>query len=268
MDNRPIGVFDSGFGGLTVTKGLMSLLPKESIIYFGDTARVPYGTRSKNTIIKYGQQDVNFLISQNVKMIVVACGTVSSVALAHLQKTHDIPIIGVVSSTAKAAATATRNKKVGVIGTKGTINSGSFEDELLRLDGKIETVSRACPLFVPLVENRFATNQAAYLIAEQYLEPLKQRGVDTIILGCTHFPLLKGVISAIMGADTKLIDGAAPTAAKVADVLAKSNALSDQDAVYKFYVSDSADEFTDFAELFLNREIPNADVMQVDIERY
>ncbi len=268
MDNRPIGVFDSGLGGLTVVKELISMLPGESIVYFGDTARVPYGTRSKETIIKYALQDARFLLSKDVKAIVVACGTVSSVALDCLQGSFDIPVIGVVNPTSKAAAAATVNKKAGIIGTVGTIKAGAFEKELKRQHSEINVVSQACPLFVPLVENGFLSNDAVYYIANEYLSPLKQKGVDTIILGCTHYPLLKGVISDIMGKGATLIDCAVPTAGEVAETLKSLNIMSGSDPQYSFFISDTADEFCEFANMFLSRQVPCADVLQIDIEQY
>ncbi|MCK9477889.1 MAG: glutamate racemase [Firmicutes bacterium] len=268
MDNRPIGVFDSGLGGLTVVKELAAALPNESIVYFGDTARVPYGTRSRETIIKYALQDARFLISQNIKAIVVACGTVSSIALFPLQNAYKIPIIGVVDATATAAAAVTVNKKVGILGTTGTIKSGSFEKMLYRIDNKIKAVPKACPMFVPLVENGFAQSDAAHFIANEYLADLKQEGVDTIILGCTHYPLLKGLISDIMGEGVRLVDSAEPTAKYIAELLAERDILSNQGAKYSYYVSDAAGDFAKFARLFLGVKIPVDNVSEIDIEMY
>lgn len=267
MDNRPIGVFDSGLGGLTVVKELISLLPCESIVYFGDTGRVPYGTRSRETIIKYSVQDINFLMTQNVKAIIIACGTASSVALECVKERFDVPIVGVVSSTAAVAAATTKNKRIGIIGTPGTIYSGSYEKALCSIDGEIETVSQACPLFVPLVENGYTDNEAARLIAHDYLSPLKEKGVDTIILGCTHYPLLRGVISDIMGSDTVLIDSGAPTARCVRTLLGEKGLLSEGAAGYKYFVSDADVSFSRLGSIFLNSEI-TGNVSQIDIERY
>ncbi len=267
MDNRPIGVFDSGLGGLTVAKELMNHLPHESIIYFGDTGRVPYGTRSRETIIKYAASDINFLLTQDVKAIVIACGTASSVALGYALQHYDIPIVGVVASTAAAAASATVNKKVGIIGTSGTISSGSYERALKQLDDQITTHARACPLFVPLVENGYTDNAVARLVAQDYLSPLKDSGVDTIILGCTHYPLLKGVISDIMGKDTALIDSGAPMARQVGKLLADHDMLAEGTAQYSYFVSDTVDNFSRYGSLFMQRELSDS-VSRIDIERY
>jgi glutamate racemase len=268
MDNRPIGVFDSGLGGLTVVKELMKELPGESITYFGDTGRVPYGTRSKGIITKYATQDINFLISRNVKAIVVACGTVSSVALSFLREKFSLPIIGVVDATAKAAAAVTVNKKVGILGTSGTIASGAYERKLKELDEKIETVPRECPLFVPLVENGHINCIETYHIACNYLQPLKDKEVDTIILGCTHYPLLKEVIADIMGSDTKLVDSAAPTCGHVSRLLDEKDMRSGSGhAEYRYFVSDSADSFSKLGSVFLQKEITGS-VSQIEIEQY
>lgn len=267
MDNRPIGVFDSGLGGLTVVKELMNKLPDESIIYFGDTGRVPYGTRSSETIIKYAVQDINFLITQNVKAVIIACGTASSVALDYVTEKYDLPVIGVVSSTAKAAVQATVNKRVGIIGTSGTISSGSYEKKLMELDGEIEVISQACPLFVPLVENGYTNNEVAYLVAQDYLKPLKNKGVDTIILGCTHYPLLNEVISDIMGSNVVLINSGIPMSAYVKDFLSCKDMLSGGNAKYKYFVSDTISNFSYYGSLFMQKEISDC-VKRIDIDQY
>ncbi|OQB13362.1 MAG: Glutamate racemase [Firmicutes bacterium ADurb.Bin193] len=267
MDNRPIGVFDSGLGGLTVVKELIHLLPKESIIYFGDTGRVPYGTRGRDTVIKYAISDINFLMTKNVKAIVIACGTASSIALSSVVPKYDIPIIGVVSPTASAAAAATRNKKVGIIGTAGTISSGAYVKELKSIDPEIEPFSMPCPLFVPIVENGYTDGEVARLVATEYLEPLKKKGVDTIILGCTHYPLLKGVISDIMGGDTVLVDSGRPVAERVASLLYENGMETDGVAQYQYFVSDTVENFASLGGLFMQQEISNS-VSRIDIEKY
>ena len=187
MDNRAIGIFDSGLGGLTCVREVMNIMPNEDIIYFGDTGRVPYGTRSSATIVKYVRQDINFLRKFNIKFIIIACGTASSAALPHITTEYDTDIIGVVEPASRAAAAATRNKRVGVLGTQGTINSNKYKDRIYAIDPGIEVVSKACPMFVPVVENGYADSEIATILAREYLKPLIEAEVDTIILGCTLF---------------------------------------------------------------------------------
>jgi len=267
LDNRPIGVFDSGLGGLTVVKELMEQMPNESIVYFGDTGRVPYGTRSRETIIKYAVQDINFLMTFDIKAIIIACGTASSVALDYVTEKFDIPIIGVVNPTAKAAVLATKNKKIGILGTTGTINSGSYQKYIAGIDENIEVIAKPCPLFVPLVENGYTDNKVAHLVAEEYLEPLINAGVDTIILGCTHYPLLSGVISDIMGKEITLIDSGVPTSAYVHNMLSSRDIMATAEASYKYFVSDSIDSFAHLGSMFLNRQI-SSEVSRISIENY
>ncbi len=255
MDNRPIGVFDSGLGGLTVVKELMTQMPNESIVYFGDTGRVPYGTRSRETIIKYAVQDIKFLMTFDIKAIIIACGTASSVALDYVTEKFDIPIIGVVNPTANAAALATKNNKIGILGTTGTINSGSYQKHIAEID------------FVPLVENGYTDNKVAHLVAEEYLEPMISAGVDTIILGCTHYPLLSNVISDIMGSEITLIDSGVPTSAYVHNMLSSRDIMATAQASYKYFVSDSTDSFVHLGSMFLNRQI-SSDVSRISIEKY
>lgn len=262
MDSRPIGVFDSGMGGLTVVKELIKMLPNESIIYFGDTGRVPYGNRGKDTIISYVKQDINFLKSFDIKAIVVACGTASSVALPVVSGDYDIPLVGVVEPTANYAKTVTKNGKIGILGTAATVNSGVYQ----KLLSEYETFSAACPLFVPLVENGYAQSEAACLIAQDYLTPLKQNGVDTIILGCTHYPLLAPVIKSIMGEGVTLINSGVPTARCIKAMLEKTDGLSDKAAQQHYYVSDMTEEFTALAATFLGTQ--NPDIRKIDINKY
>ena len=269
VNNSPLGIFDSGLGGLTVVKSLLRALPDESIVYFGDTGRVPYGTRSRETIIKYSAQDINFLTTKDVKAIIIACGTASSVALKHLEAQFDLPIIGVVSATAKAAAAATKNNKIGVLGTNSTVNSGSYDLALQSINPEIQVFSQACPLFVPLVENNYTDKPAAKLIAADYLSRLKEIGVDTIILGCTHYPLLKDIISDIMGSDTALIDSGEPVANEVKALLTDSGIAADIGNVanYQYYVSDSTDNFSNLGSLFMERELSGS-LQMINIEEY
>ncbi len=265
MDNRSIGIFDSGLGGLTVMKCVMDELPHESIVYFGDTGRVPYGTKSKETIIKYSMSDVHFLESNDVKLIIIACGTASSIALPYIKT--DVPVIGVVDATAEAAVRATKNKKVGIIGTGATIKSGAYE-KIIKKHG-IDTYSKACPLFVPLVENGHFETEVVRLVAEEYLAPIKQQGVDTLILGCTHYPHLKKVIGEFMGDDVVLIDPGAEAAKFIKCEFDEKKMHSERNdpEQYRYYVSDSIEDFEELASAFLHRNI-NGKVKKIDIEKY
>lgn len=269
MPERYIGIFDSGLGGLTAVKELMELLPDEPIVYFGDTGRVPYGTKSNETIIKYTKSDIAFLNTFDLKMIIIACGTASTIALPHVDGTLPVPIFGVVSAAAKAAAAATKNKKVGIIGTNGSIRSGAYARLIAEEDPGIETISVACPLFVPLVETGHTTGEIARLAAEEYLESIRAFGVDTLVLGCTHYPLLKETIASVMGDGVTLIDPGRVTAGFVKDYLTEQNLLC-KEAVshqHRFYVSDCPEDFMTLGSAFLNRPIPGG-VEQIDIEKY
>lgn len=268
MDNRAIGVFDSGLGGLTCVKQIMNLLPGENVIYFGDTGRVPYGTRSAETIIKYSVSDINFLKTFDIKAVVIACGTVSSIAMDSLKSKFDLPIIGVVEPTANAAVKATRSGKIGIIGTSGTVSSGKYAEKIKDLNPETTTISTACPLFVPLVENGFFDHAATKIIAEEYLSQIKSSSVDTLIMGCTHYPLLKPLIGDIMGNDVALIDPGYETALYLKKYLDENSMLADrQTASYSFYVSDRVDNFEKLGGMFLGREI-KGQVETVDIEKY
>ena len=267
MDNRSIGVIDSGLGGLTVMKQIMDEFPYENIVYFGDTGRVPYGSRSKETIIKYSMSDVKFLESHDVKMIIIACGTASSVALSYVRQNSNIPIVGVVDATSNAAVKATRNKKVGIIGTNGTIKSGAYE-KIINQYG-IETYSKSCPLFVPLVENGHFDTEVSKLVVEEYLCEIKKEEVDTLILGCTHYPHLKKVITEYMGDNVTLIDPGIELARCLKDELDKDmlHSKKTDEEQYKYFVSDSVEGFEELASTFLNKNI-NGKVKKIDIEKY
>jgi glutamate racemase len=264
----PIGIFDSGVGGLTVAKKIFQLLPKEDVIYFGDTARYPYGPRSKEIIKKFSIQNVDFLLHQKVKFIVAACNTASALALADLERDYKIPMIGVVKPGALAATKATRNGKIGVIGTLGTISSGAYEKAIHEIDPQKKVVSVPCPLFVALAEEGYIDKKATYLIAQEYLNPLIKKKVDTLVLGCTHYPLLKNVISKIMGKEVKLIDSAEATAMEVKKVLSQKGLLKKtrKTSFRKFYVSDVPDRFVEVGKKFLKGKI--AEVERINIEKY
>jgi len=255
---KAIGVFDSGVGGLTVVKELKKQLPGEDIIYFGDTARVPYGIKSKPTIIKFTTENILFLLKQDVKMIVVACNTSSSVALPVIKRHFKIPIIGVISSGVKEALYSTRNGRIGVIATKATINSQAYERQLKKLDSKIKVFNQACPLLVPLAEEGWLNRKATYDIANFYLQPLKKSKIDTLILGCTHYPLLKNIFRDILGNSVKLIDSAQQVAREAKEALTNEGLLNKKRKPrYLFYVSDELQQFRKVAKNFLGREITN-----------
>lgn len=257
MDNRPIGVFDSGLGGLTAVRHLQNILPNENIVYFGDTGRVPYGTRSRDTIRRYASEDCQFLLSHDVKYIIAACGTVSSVA-PDLLTGLPVPAIGVVSPTAEAAVKATRNGKIGILGTAATIRSASFEKAILSIDPTIQVTATPCPMFVPLVESGWvqADDPVAIPMVHRYLSAVKSAGVDTLILGCTHFPLLANIIQNELGDNVVLIDSGRETATLCAEQLKNSNALADhQTGSTQFFVSDQPEGFSQVAEIFLGRSV-------------
>ena len=266
MSEKCIGVFDSGLGGLTCVKELMEILPQEPIIYFGDTGRVPYGTKSDETIIKYTKSDINFLKTFDLKMIVVACGTASSIGLPVLKNQVDLPIFGVIDGAVNAAVEATKNNKIGIIGTAGSIRSGAYEKKIKELNKDIETVAVACSLFVPLVETGHTQGEIARLVVEEYLDQIKKAGVDTLILGCTHYPLLKDTIRQVMGEGVTLIDPGKITAGYVKKYLEENN-LTAQKSHYKFFVSDCPDEFENLAKAFLQKDIPGG-IEKIDIEKY
>lgn len=268
MDNRPIGVFDSGLGGLTAVKELRTILPNEQIVYFGDTGRVPYGTRSVKTIEKYAAQDIRFLSSMDIKLVIAACGTVSSVA-PHVGMAIQLPFIGVVDPASKAAAAATKTGRVGVIGTTATIKSKAFDKALHTLNPDIQVFTRECPLFVPLVESGWfrRDDEIAKLTAQRYLVPLREKKIDTLILGCTHFPLLWDVIHEVMGPEVTLINTGCEAAHTAAALLREKDALCERPApgACRFFVSDSIDGFQRLAGILLGSE-ESLDVRQVDID--
>ncbi len=249
---RPIGVFDSGVGGLTVARELIRQLPAEDIVYFGDTARVPYGIKSKETIVRFSIENILFLLKQDVKLICVACNTVSSMALPVIKNHFKVPIVGVLSPGVREAVYATQNKRVGVIGTKGTIKSRAYENEITQLDPKVKVTAVACPLFVPFVEEGWLSGDVVMEVARNYLKPLKDAKVDTVILGCTHYPLLKPVIREVLGKNVNLIDSAKQVAIEVKEILAAENALNKgRKGKHRFYVSDNPEWFSSLAERFL-----------------
>ena len=273
MDSKhaPIGIFDSGVGGLTVMREIMRLLPNERLVYFGDTARVPYGSKSRDTIIRFSRQIVHFLHTKQVKAIVIACNTASAYALETLRREIPEPIIGVVKPGAKTAVSVTKNGRVGIIGTEGTIKSQVYSDYIHELNPELTVIGRACPLFVPLVEEGLLHDAVTDEIASRYLDGLKRENIDTLILGCTHYPLLRSTIGRIMGDQVKLVNPAYETAVELRDMLAKQDLLhtgsseAPRDA-YQFYVSDDASRFRSFADSILPFSIDCT--VQIPIEEY
>ena len=253
----PIGVFDSGIGGLTVARELMRQLPAENLIYFGDTARVPYGPKSPDTVRRYSREISHYLRDRGVKALVIACNTATAHALPTLQAEEPIPVIGVVEPGARAAVAATRGGKIGVIGTAGTIRSGAYERAIRALRPAAEIIARPAPLFVPLVEEGWLDHPAARLVAQEYLEPFRDQGVDTLVLGCTHYPLLKPLIAEVLGPDVALIDSAEQTAAEARRVLASKQLLSSASGRSRqlYVASDAPDQFLRMAERFLGAPI-------------
>ncbi|MBZ0157847.1 MAG: glutamate racemase [Alphaproteobacteria bacterium] len=251
-----IGIFDSGIGGLTVLKEVRRLLPEEHIIYLGDTARVPYGIRSPETVLRYSFECTEFLMQQKIKLLVIACNTVSATSLAALHQKLPIPVVGVIEPGARAAVHSTKCKRIGIIGTEATIKSSAYLKAITSLDRDIEVFGLACPLFVPLVEEGWTEGEIARMIGEKYLGSMRDKGTDTLVLGCTHYPLLKSMIQEVMG-DITLIDSAVETAKTVAEVLVGNGMLrrGEEPATDMFYVTDSPEKFVAVGERFLQRKI-------------
>jgi glutamate racemase len=268
LKGKAIGVFDSGVGGLTVAKQIFKKLPFENVIYFGDTARTPYGPRSAEIVRKFSVQNISFLSTQGVKLIVVACNTASAVALEYLKKIFQLPLMGVIEPGSRAAVIVTKNGRIGVIGTAGTIRSESYTKAIQKIDQKIKVFGSPCPLFVSLAEESYVDKKATYLIAEEYLTPLKKQKIDTLVLGCTHYPLLKKVISRVMGNKVTLIDSAEETALEVKRILEENDLLntSKTEPDYKFYVSDFPEKFIQISRRFLGEKIK--EVKKIDINKY
>lgn len=267
----PIGVFDSGVGGLTVAREIIRQLPNEKIIYFGDTARVPYGSKSKENIIKFSRQIIRFLRSKNVKAIVVACNTASAIALEEIRHEIDIPIIGVVKPGAKVASTNTKNKRIGIIATEATINSNIYTDVIHENDREITVFGKACPLFVPLVEEGLLEDPVTDEIAMRYLNDLKSKDIDTLILGCTHYPLLRKTVGKIIGDNVNLVNPAYETAKSLKELLVNQGIAAGDEhqyesEMYEFYVSDTAEKFKKFANSIMPFNIDY--IHQINIEEY
>lgn len=270
--NAPIGVFDSGVGGLTVAREIIRQLPEERMIYFGDTARLPYGSKSKDNIIQFSEQIIRFLRTKEVKAIVIACNTASSYALEEVRKAEDIPIIGVINAGARAAIAATKNNRVGVIGTVGTIQSGTYGAVLREMNPDVEVFGQACPLFVPLVEEGLFHDSVTDEIADRYLSALKEKYIDTLVMGCTHYPLIRSTIARTMGSEVVLVNPAYETAVQLKTLLKSMEMNCDEgqeltvEEKYQFYVSDMAEKFCSFATAILPKEVKRT--VKIDIEKY
>lgn len=268
--NAPVGVFDSGVGGLTVAREIMRNLPMEKIIYFGDTARVPYGSKSKDTVIRYSRQIVRFLREQKVKAIVVACNTASALALEELEADSEIPILGVVKPGASVAIRTTRKKRVGVIATEATINSHLYKKLICAMNPEITVIGRPCPLFVPLVEEGWLKDPVTETVARRYLKDLQQQDIDTLILGCTHYPLLRSLIGRIMGEKVTLVNPAYETSLALKHLLEEQQLMNsgteESEFPYRFYVSDAAEKFKRFANSILPFDVEMT--QQINIEEY
>lgn len=254
MNKKAIGVFDSGLGGLTAVRRLREVLPAEDIVYLGDTGRVPYGGRSHETIVRYAKEDFAFLLGFDIKAIVVACGTVSTVALPDIAGNYELPVVGVVEPAAKKAVSVSKKRRIGLIATKASVASGSYEREIARIDPSCKVFSQACPLFVPLVENGRVElgDPVIETVAEEYLSPLKELEIDTLILGCTHYPLIRNIISSIMGPEVTLVDTGGETAETVARILSETDALAENGiGKCRCFVTDSVESFKENAGRFL-----------------
>ena len=268
MKIRPVGVFDSGVGGLTVAREIMRHLPDENIIYFGDTARVPYGSKSRDNIVRFSRQIIRFLKTKGVKAIVIACNTASALALETVKREFDLPIIGVIEPGARAAVRETENKKIGVIGTEGTVRSRTYTRVVHGLMRDAEVVGKSCPLFVPLVEEGFAKHPITEEVIEFYLSDMKASDIDTLILGCTHYPLLRSKIINYFGERVHIVNPAYETAMDLKAVLEEKGLSNDSGnlAKYEFYVSDAAEKFKEFANSILPYNVET--IQQIHIEEY
>lgn len=266
LKDKSIGIFDSGIGGLTVVKQIIKHLPDEKILYLGDTARVPYGTKSKNTVIKYAESNSHFLLSKGIKLLIVACNTASAYAIESLEEKLSIPVVGVIKPGAKKAAETTKNGNIGVIGTPSTIKSNAYQREIKNIDPEISVYSKPCPLFVPLAEEGWFDNDIAKSVAIKYLSELKDFKIDTLILGCTHYPILKETIGKVMGDDVVLIDSAEQISLKVASIINKNGTVKKESSNIServYYLTDNSETFISIANRFLGEDI--AEIKIVDI---
>ena len=253
--NNSIGIFDSGIGGLTVVREIINLLPHEKLVYLGDTARVPYGIKSKNTVIKYAQSNANFLLSRGIKILVVACNTASAHSLDVLNDTLDIPVIGVIEPGARKAASSTVKGNIAVIGTPSTIKSGAYSKAIQDTDPGLNVYSKACPLFVPLAEEGWHSGEITRKIIETYLDDILKKDIDVMILGCTHYPLLKSAIKDVVGDEVLLVDSAEETAGEISKLIDKDENKNVADQKNEFYLTDDSESFIRIAGKFLGKEL-------------
>lgn len=255
MKHKPIGIFDSGIGGLTVFKAIKQVLPYEDLIYLGDTARVPYGTRGKEIITKFALEMTQFLLKQDIKFLIVACNTVSATCLKDIQTISKVEVLGVIEPSVKKIVKTTKNKKVGIVGTRATINSRVYEKMIKKIDKKINALSLACPLFVPIIEEGLMNSNIAKITAEKYLSPFQKFEIDTLHLGCTHYPLLKKTITKVLGRKVNIIDSAEPTAYKLKEILLSKGLLNNiRKPQYKFYFTDISENLIKTASSFLGND--------------
>lgn len=270
MNNAPIGVFDSGLGGLTVAREIMRNLPRERIVYFGDTARVPYGNKSKPTVVRYSRQIVRFLMQQEIKAIVIACNTATALAIEEVKEEAGIPVIGVVEPGAVTAAAVTKNKQVGVIATRATTSTNAYAKAIHRIDPEINVISEACPLLVPLAEEGWIHDRITDEIIMRYLDDLLEHDIDTLILGCTHYPLFRSEIRKLVGDKITLVNPAYETAKELERMLAAQKLTNeapmnpDDPYPYRFFVSDEAERFTEFANSILPVDVKNARIIPIE----
>ncbi len=262
----PIGIFDSGIGGLTVVKHIVDALPNENIVYFGDTARVPYGSKSNDTVIEYAIQDAAFLMEFGVKAIVVACNTASSVAIPDLRKKFNVPVIDMIEPGAKYGLGYTSNNRIGVIGTRATINNNAYSLRINDINSSVEVFEQACPLFVPFAEEGWVDHPATRAVAAEYLKPLKEAGIDTLILGCTHYPILRKIIQEEVGKEIKLVDSGIAASYSVVKELTELDLLnpSSSPGSHQYFVSDLPTTFSYVASLFLGKEIKEIKKVETD----
>ncbi|MGB2579913.1 glutamate racemase [Elusimicrobium simillimum] len=259
MDKRAIGIFDSGLGGLTILKELTKKLPKENVIYFGDSARVPYGSKSPETVIQYSLEIAKFLESENIKMLLIACNTASALAITEVIKNVKVPVVGVIEAGSMDAVKKTKNKRVAVIGTSATVRSNSYKKMLKSLDKNIEVLQTAAPLFVPIIEEEWNETKVAEIVAKEYLKPIKASGADTLILGCTHYPIIKKLLKRIMGGKVNLIDSAESVSCQVAKMLEAGGQLNKSGkGKVIIYASDAPKTFADKASKILGKKISKA----------
>lgn len=262
MDHRAIGVFDSGIGGLTVLKELLAHLPGESFVYFGDTARVPYGTKSAETVLRFSREIVHLLLDRGVKSVVVACNTASAEALPLLQSDFAVPVVGVIEPGVRAAVKASRSGRIGVIGTAGTIRSGAYQSGINRLRPDAVVVARSCPLFVPLAEEGWVDRDVTETIAREYLRDFETEDIDTLVLGCTHYPLLKPVIGRVVGTSVKLVDSAVETAREMKRIIKQERLINGEGkGDFSIVLSDISPSFKELGERFLGRPIPDIELV-------